>query len=91
VLTKGEKGSIIFTRKEKIKIPKVRAKKVIDTIGAGDAYTAGFYAGLARKYDLKKCGILASTTASFVVESKGVNKIPTWEQVLARARRNKLL
>lgn len=86
VLTKGSKGSEIFTSKEKIKIPCVKAKRVIDTTGAGDAYKAGFYAGLSKKYSLKKCGLLASTVASFIVEAKGAQtNIPTWKQVLSRA------
>jgi len=90
VLTKGKKGSMIYTKNEKIKIPLVKAEKVVDITGAGDGYRAGFYAGLSRNYELEKCGMIASTVASFVVESYGTQtKIPRWDDVLGRLRKQK--
>jgi sugar/nucleoside kinase (ribokinase family) len=92
VLTKGKKGSVIYTENEKIKIPIVKAKKVVDITGAGDGYRAGFYAGLSRNYELGKCGMIASTVASFIVESYGPQtKIPSWKMVLERMRKTKIL
>ena len=89
VVTLGAKGSLVVTRSERIRIPRVRPKKVVDVTGAGDAYRAGFYAGLRRGYDLGQCGILASAVASFVVEHRGTQtNLPTWADVLARARRH---
>jgi len=89
VATLGSRGSIICSRDGRIRIPRVRPRKVADVTGAGDAYRAGFYAGLARGLDLRRCGILASAVASFVVEKKGTqSNLPTWSQVLGRARRH---
>src|SRR5713101_3538056 len=65
---RNSRGSAIYTRDGKIKIPRVRPKRVVDVTGAGDAYRAGFYAGLSRGFDLRRCGILGSTVASFAVE-----------------------
>lgn len=89
VATLGAKGSVVMTRSSRIRIPRVRPRRVVDVTGAGDAYRAGFYAGLSRGYDLRRCGILASAVASFVVEARGTQtNLPLWPQVLARARRH---
>jgi len=89
VATLGSRGSVVYTRDGRIRIPRVRPRAVVDVTGAGDAYRAGFYAGLARGFDLRRCGILGSAVASFVVEKKGTqSNLPTWSQVLARARRH---
>lgn len=89
VATLGSRGSTVYTGGGRIRIPRVRPKRVVDVTGAGDAYRAGFYAGLARGYDLRRCGILASAVASFVVEAKGTQtNLPTWPQLLRRARRH---
>src|SRR6266581_2263778 len=78
-----------YSREGRIRIPRVRPRKVVDVTGAGDAYRAGFYAGLARGLDLRRCGILGSAVASFVVERKGTqSNLPTWSRVLSRARRH---
>lgn len=88
VATLGAKGSVVFTRGRKFRIPRVRPRRVVDVTGAGDAYRAGFYAGLAHDYDLRRCGILGSAVASFVVEGKGTQtNLPTWTQTLRRASR----
>ncbi len=89
VATLGSRGSAVYTRDGRIRIPRVRPRRVVDVTGAGDAYRAGFYAGLARGLDLRRCGIVASAVASFVVEKKGTqSNLPTWSQVLRRARRH---
>ena len=87
IATRGARGSVVYARDEKIPIPRVRPRRVVDVTGAGDAYRAGFYAGLERGYDLRRCGILGSAVASFVVEAKGTQtNLPTWSQVIRRAR-----
>lgn len=89
VATLGSKGSIVVTRDGRIHIPRVKPQRVVDVTGAGDAYRAGFYAGLERGYDLRRCGILGSAVASFVVEAKGTQtNLPTWAALLRRARRH---
>ena len=92
IATRGARGSVVYTRDQRILIPRVRPRRVVDVTGAGDAYRAGFYAGLARGYDLRRCGILGSAVASFVVEAKGTQtNLPTWSQVVQRARSHAVL
>lgn len=68
ITTLGEKGSII---NNKIKIGTAKPKKIIDPVGAGDAYRAGFTAGFLKDLDLKTCGEMGATTACYTVEKQG--------------------
>jgi nucleoside kinase len=87
IVTIGKRGSRIMTSGgEDFEIPPCKAKKVVDTTGAGDAYRAGFYAGLRKKMGLAECGALASAAASFAVESfGGQTNLPSWDEVRRRA------
>ncbi|MCL2032282.1 MAG: PfkB family carbohydrate kinase [Methanomassiliicoccaceae archaeon] len=86
VCTEGEKGSAAKIDGERIRIPAVKGKTIRDATGAGDAYRAGFYCGLYNGFDKRESLILASATASFVIEEVGaLTNIPEWEEVLERA------
>jgi len=88
VCTKGVKGSEAYIDGKRTVIPAIKPKKVVDPTGAGDAYRAGFYAGLYRKHSTEESLIIASATASFIVEAVGaLTNIPTWDQVMERADR----
>ncbi len=88
IVTKGSKGSVIYTKDKKIEIPCIKAEKVIDPTGAGDSYRAGFLSAYIKGYDLEKCGLIASATASFVVEAKGCQtNLPTWDMVIERLKK----
>lgn len=86
IRTQGAKGSIICTKEGDVEIPAVKARGVVDTTGCGDAFRAGFYAGLYRKMKPRECGIIGSAAASFVIEQRGsLTNIPDWEMVSERA------
>lgn len=74
ITTLGEKGSIILENGKKIDIASVKPEKVIDPTGAGDAWRAGFLAGIERGYNLKICGQMGSTASSFAVEKYGTQE-----------------
>jgi len=87
VNTRGTEGSVIYTSSGEIVVPSARPEKVVDTTGAGDAFRAGFYAGRYRGFGLRESAALGSALASFVVETKGaLSRVPSWEEVLVRAR-----
>lgn len=71
VRTLGPKGSEILSGGRRIKIGIAKPKGVLDPTGAGDAYRAGFLKGLVLGYNLKQCGQLGATVASFAVEEYG--------------------
>src|SRR5690606_27972298 len=55
VMTRSEKGSVIVDGDLRIQQAAIRVAKVVDTTGAGDAYTAGFLYGLANRKPLDFC------------------------------------
>lgn len=71
ITTFGEKGSLIENKGLVYNIKSAKPKKVIDPTGAGDAWRAGFLAGVAKGFDIKTCGQMGSVAASFAIEQYG--------------------
>jgi len=69
-LTRSEAGSLILRGAETVAVAAEPAK-VVDTTGAGDAYAAGFLAGLTAGRDLPACGRIASIAAAEVIGHYG--------------------
>jgi sugar/nucleoside kinase (ribokinase family) len=69
-LTRSEAGSLILRGQETVHIAAAPAT-VIDTTGAGDAYAAGFLAGLTKGRDLAECGRIAAIAAAEVISHYG--------------------
>ncbi len=76
ILTMGEKGSLFWDGKKTLKCPAVKIK-VVDTIGAGDAFTAGLisrYCSLKKDIfwkEMPKNLEFASRAAAVVCSSRG--------------------
>ena len=70
VLTRSEAGSVALRGQERVTVAAEPAQ-VVDTTGAGDAYAAGFLAGLAAKRPLAECGRLGSVAAAAVIGHLG--------------------
>jgi fructokinase len=69
-LTRSEAGSVILRGGETVEIA-AQPTQVVDTTGAGDAYAAGFLAGLTSGRSLPVCGKLASIAAAEVISHFG--------------------
>lgn len=72
VLTMGAEGSMIADGDGRVHVP-VYDIEVVDTTGCGDAYTAGFIAGLADGRSLFESGHLGTASASLVASGLGSN------------------
>ena len=70
VLTRSEQGSVVLSGSEKATI-QAEPTRVIDTTGAGDAYAAGFLAGLVAGRSMAACGRLGSIAAADVISRFG--------------------
>jgi sugar/nucleoside kinase (ribokinase family) len=71
VMTRSAKGSVILQGGEAIVQKANKVAKVIDTTGAGDAYTAGFLFGLTSGRSLADCARLGTWCATGVIQQIG--------------------
>ncbi len=72
VVTLGGEGSKVLTRDaDPVEVSAAKISGVVDPTGAGDAYRAGFIAGLMQSQPFEVCGQLGSVAAAFVVEQHG--------------------
>lgn len=69
-LTRGANGSLLQTRKETSEHQGLKIK-VADTIGAGDAFTAGMTHGLLRNWKLDEINEFANKVGAFVASKTG--------------------
>jgi adenosine kinase len=71
IITKGEQGSTIFEGERAIEIPPVRAARIVDPTGCGDAYRAGLLhaRSLGRPWEI--AGRLGSLLGACQVEVEG--------------------
>ncbi len=69
-VTNGEEGAEIYTSNSK-NIMKVKTRNVVDTVGAGDAYTAVLCLGYLLKLHPEKINRIASEFAAFIVTQRG--------------------
>ena len=70
-MTQSEKGSVIVHGDEIVLQDATPVETVVDTTGAGDAYTAGFLYGLAYGRTLKESAELGTLCATRVIQQVG--------------------
>ncbi len=71
IVTLGDKGVALHTKKEMEGIPACTADQVVNPTGAGDAFRAGLLFGLEKKWSLTDCCRLGAAMGSKVVEIEG--------------------
>jgi adenosine kinase len=71
VVTLGARGSVVYTGSDQIDVPCVKAEKVVDPTGCGDAFRAGLLYGLASGFDWPTTGRLASLLGSIKIAQRG--------------------
>jgi sugar/nucleoside kinase (ribokinase family) len=83
-LTRSEAGSVILRGAETVEIA-AEPTQIVDTTGAGDAYAAGFLAGLTAGRSLPVCGRLASIAAAEVISHYGARPQADLKRLAAAA------
>ena len=82
IVTLGALGSHIYADGQRFEIPCVKAEKIVDPTGCGDAYRAGLLYGIANSWDWPTCGRLASTMGAIKIASRGgQNHQPTRAEI----------
>lgn len=74
IVTKGAKGSIIYQKNE-VSFCESEEVSIVDTVGAGDAFTAAVVMGLLEKKSLKRLHRRASRIAEFVCTQPGATPV----------------
>lgn len=86
VVKLGPEGALAVSREERIHVPSTPLPRVIDPVGAGDAFAAGFYAGNLRGFDLATALALANRCGAWATTAPGdADVFPRWEEVAAAA------
>ena len=89
VMTRGEAGALITVDGAEHEIPPAKPSAVVDPTGAGDAFRAGFVAGLSRGLSWPVVGRVAALTAVYAIEHRGTQEHKyTLDEFLARYRTN---
>jgi len=85
IITRGAKGSEIYTKDERIEIPAARPAHTADPTGCGDAYRAGLLYGLVNELDWETTGRVASLMGAIKIECHGTqNHRFDWSEFEAR-------
>ncbi|MES2934591.1 MAG: carbohydrate kinase family protein [Pseudomonadota bacterium] len=85
IVTKGELGAQIYTNSQCIDIPCVKADKIVDPTGCGDAFRAGVLFGLSKGLDWATTGRLASLMGAIKISHQGgQNHTVSLEQIRER-------
>ncbi len=71
IITEGAKGSYGYEQRKVYHQAAVKVDKVIDTTGAGDAYTAGFLASYIKEYSIEKAMLQGASYASIILQRVG--------------------
>ena len=71
IVTRGERGSTIWTSDAEYAIAAVPPVREVDPTGVGDAFRAGFLRGLALGADYQVSAQIGSVAAAFVLEQTG--------------------
>lgn len=84
-LTCGSEGVLVVRDEETLRVPAVPTQ-VVDTVGAGDSFTAGLIVGLLQQMELEQVLLDASKVAAYVCSQPGATpRLP--ESLVAPFRR----
>ncbi len=71
IITRGGEGSALYADGKTFEIPVVRAGRIVDPTGCGDAYRAGLIYGLVHGLDWETSGRVASLLGAIKVGCRG--------------------
>lgn len=83
VLKLGKDGCLISDGAQKIAVPGFHVHRLVDTVGAGDGFAAGFISGLLRGKTVFECGEMANGVGAMATLVRGDTEgYPTYRQLL---------
>ena len=89
VVKRGAEGAVARTAEERVEEGPYPVERVVDPIGAGDGFDAGFLAGWLRKWELRQCLRLGNLVGASATGVHGDHEgYPSWEDALAMLERH---
>lgn len=90
VIKKGDKGAIGSDGNSIYEVDAIKPKALVDTVGAGDGFAAGFLTALCKDKSFKECVEFGNAVGSLVVGVEGDNEgLPYYEDVLVHLGKSK--
>ena len=86
VVTLGARGACVFEERGETWLPAFPVQGPLDTVGAGDATSAGTLLGLTLGLSLPAAALLGSCVSSITIQQIGVTGTATLDQVAERLR-----
>jgi 2-dehydro-3-deoxygluconokinase len=84
VVRVGERGALVAAGGTVSEVAPARVEPVVDEIGAGDAFAAGFCFGLLQGWEPERCTNAANVVAGFALRGRGDwETLPRLDEVLA--------
>jgi 2-dehydro-3-deoxygluconokinase len=80
-LMNGSKGASIISEDETFTIPPIPPHRIVDFVGAGDAFAAGFLFSYVQGRSLFQSGLIGALCASRVIGGFGLSCLPTKEYI----------
>ncbi len=82
VIKLGERGAFYATKEEMKYVAGYKVEHIVDTVGAGDGFAAGFVSGLLRGWSLEEAVRLGNRVGAFALTVPGdAEGYPFWHQV----------
>lgn len=82
VIKLGEQGAYYATKGESAYVAGEKVDQVIDTVGAGDGFAAGFLSGLIRGWDYKQAVQLGNKIGAHAITVTGdIEGYPYWSEI----------
>ncbi|HZH62558.1 MAG TPA: sugar kinase [Metabacillus sp.] len=87
VIKLGKKGAYFATKSENGYVNGQVVNNVVDPIGAGDGFAAGFLSGMIRQWSLRESVGLANKVAAFALTIPGdAEGYPHWSQIESKGQ-----
>lgn len=87
VMTDGANGTVLYSNGEETRIGSPKPDAIVDTIGAGDAFRAGFYTALYRDHNMQDSVVFGNITASLAISGRIADFNISWSQIESRFRK----
>jgi len=83
VVKTGVDGSLAVSESEVVRVPAMPLARVVDPVGAGDAFAAGFHVGQLRGLSLPETLWLANRCGALAMTVPGdIEGLPRWDEVM---------